>query len=362
MAGDTVIVGLSGGVDSAVSALRLIEAGHRVEGLFMFNWAEDEAGYCNAAEDFQSARAAADVLGIPLHRADFSAEYRERVFQDFLDEYAAGRTPNPDLLCNREVKFKAFRDYALRLGADAVATGHYAAVRDGLLYRAADENKDQSYFLAAVPTAGFERVIFPLHDLPKPEVRARAEAAGLPNHARKDSTGICFIGERDFKTFLQGYLGTQAGDIVSDTGRLLGRHQGLAFHTIGQRKGLGIGGVKGAPEAPWFVAAKDMGSNTLLVTQDKSHPGLAARSLRTRAPNWIGPPPDMPARLQGRIRHRQPLIDCTVTAHGDGLRVDFEASPWAIAPGQFVVLYDGRRCLGAAVIEAAVPHFEAPSP
>ena len=354
MRGETVIVGLSGGVDSSVAALRLIEAGHRVEGLFMFNWAEDEAGYCNAAEDFQSAREAAEVLGIELHRADFSAEYRERVFQDFLDEYAAGRTPNPDLLCNREVKFKAFRDYALRLGADRVATGHYAEVRDGLLYRAADENKDQSYFLAAVPTAGFEHVILPLHDLPKPQVRAMAEAAGLPNHARADSTGICFIGERDFKAFLQTYLGTRPGDIISDTGRLLGRHQGLAFHTIGQRRGLGIGGVQGAAEAPWFVCGKDLASNTLLVTQDKQHPALAARALTTLPPNWIGPPPALPMRLQGRIRHRQALIDCNVSARGDGLRVEFDAPPWAIAPGQFVVLYDGRRCLGAAVIDSAV--------
>ena len=354
MSAQRVIVGLSGGVDSAVSALRLIEDGFDVEGLFMFNWAEDEAGNCNAADDFQSAREAAEVLGIPLHRADFSAEYRERVFQDFLDEYAAGRTPNPDLLCNREVKFKAFRDYALRLGADLVATGHYAQVRDGLLHRAADNNKDQTYFLAAVPTEGFQQVIFPLHDTPKPQVRELAEAAGLPNHARKDSTGICFIGERDFKSFLQGYLGTQPGDIVSDTGQMLGQHQGLAFHTIGQRKGLGIGGVQGAPEAPWFVAAKDQRSNTLLVTQDKNHPGLAARSLATLKPNWIGPPPELPSSLQGRIRHRQNLLDCRVSAHGDGLRVDFDVPPWAIAPGQFVVLYDGSRCLGAAVIEAAV--------
>lgn len=354
MSAQRVIVGLSGGVDSAVTALRLQQAGHDVEGLFMFNWAEDEAGYCNAAEDFQSAQAAANVLGIPLHRADFSAEYRERVFQDFLDEYAAGRTPNPDLLCNREVKFKAFRDYALRLGADLVATGHYAQVVDGLLHRAADENKDQTYFLAAVPTEGFQQVTFPLHDLPKPQVRELAEATGLPNHARKDSTGICFIGERDFKQFLKGYLGTQPGDIISDTGKLLGRHEGLAFHTIGQRKGLGIGGVQGAPEAPWFVCAKDTGSNSLLVTQDKQHPGLAAKSLTTLAPNWIGPPPELPARLQGRIRHRQTLLDCTVSRRGDGLRVDFDEPPWAIAPGQFVVLYDGTRCLCAAVIDAAV--------
>ncbi|WP_370300003.1 tRNA 2-thiouridine(34) synthase MnmA [Abyssibacter sp.] len=350
-----VIVGLSGGVDSAVAAHRLLEAGHEVEGLFMFNWAEDETGYCQAAEDFESAQAVADQLGIVLHRADFSREYLERVFQYFLDEYAAGRTPNPDLLCNREIKFAPFREHALRLGADRIATGHYADTRDGLLYRAADEGKDQTYFLALVSSHQLKQVEFPLAALKKPEVRAIAESIGLPNHNRKDSTGICFIGERNFADFLGDHLPDQPGLITDDQGRSVGQHSGLWRFTTGQRRGLGIGGVAGAPEAPWFVCGKDLGTRTLIVTQDRRHPALSGRQLLASDIHWIGEPPALPHRLQARIRHRQPLLDCEVRPamldDGECLRVFFDESPWAIAPGQYVVFYDGRRCLGGAVIK-----------
>jgi len=351
-----VIVGLSGGVDSAVAAHRLLEAGHTVEGLFMFNWAEDETGYCQAADDFASAQAVADHLGIVLHRADFSREYLDRVFQHFLDEYAAGRTPNPDLLCNREIKFAPFREHALRLGADRIATGHYADTRDGLLYRAADERKDQTYFLALVSSEQLQQVEFPLAPLQKSEVRRIAESIDLPNHDRRDSTGICFIGERNFADFLGDHLQDQPGPICDDTGRRIGEHRGLWRFTIGQRRGVGVGGVKGAPEAPWFVCGKEPASRTLIVTQNLDHPALAGRSLTAGDIHWIGPPPALPGRCQARIRHRQPLMDCEVQpeviAGRQRLHVHFDESPWAIAPGQYVVFYDGRRCLGGAVIEA----------
>lgn len=354
-----VIVGLSGGVDSAVAALRLKQAGQAVEGLFMFNWTADEDGYCQAADDFAAAQAVADHLDIVLHRADFSAEYHDRVFRHFLDEYAAGRTPNPDLLCNREIKFAPFRDYALRLGADAVATGHYARTRDGRLYRAEDAGKDQTYFLALVTSAQLDRVVFPLGDLTKPEVRAMADQHGLPNAQRPDSTGICFIGERDFGAFIASYLDDAPGDIVDTSGRVIGRHRGLFHHTIGQRRGLGIGGVAGAADAPWFVCGKNMTSRQLIVTQDTTHPALAGRRLRTGPVNWIGDPPALPARLTARIRHRQPLLDCRVSvaeggANHGGVDVMFDTSPWAIAAGQYVVLYDDTRCLGGAVIADAL--------
>ena len=349
-----VIVGLSGGVDSAVAAHRLIQAGHTVEGLFMFNWAEDETGYCQAADDFKAAQAVADHLGIVLHRADFSQAYLDRVFQHFLDEYAAGRTPNPDLLCNREIKFAPFREHALRLGADAVATGHYAATRNGLLYRAVDENKDQTYFLALVRSEQLQQVVFPLADLPKSEVRAIAASIGLPNHDRKDSTGICFIGERNFADFLAGHLDDQPGPICDESGRQIGEHRGLWRFTIGQRKGLGIGGVKGASESPWFVCGKQPDNRTLLVTQDREHPVLSGKVLIAADVNWIGEAPVLPTRLQARIRHRQPLMNCQVASLPDTpsrLHVQFDQPPWAIAPGQYIVFYDGPRCLGGAVIE-----------
>ena len=355
MSAPHVIVGLSGGVDSAVAALLLKQQGYRVSGLFMVNWTEDEQGYCTAAEDFQSARAVAEELDIPLHRVDFSAEYRERVFRQFLDAYQAGRTPNPDLLCNREVKFQPFRAHALQLGADFVATGHYARIAHTesgpRLLRSVTEDKDQTYFLALVAREQFARVLFPIGGLSKPEVRDRARAAGMPNHRRKDSTGICFIGERPFREFLQHYLKPQPGPMVDDAGSVVGEHQGLMFHTLGQRKGLAIGGRRGAREAPWYVVAKDAASNTLRVSQDSAHPQLMSRALFTAGFSWIEPPRAGPLRLQARIRHRQALQACTVsiTEVGD-VHVVFEQPQRAVAPGQYCVLYDGEVCLGGGEI------------
>ncbi|HEX4872759.1 MAG TPA: tRNA 2-thiouridine(34) synthase MnmA [Nevskiaceae bacterium] len=352
-----VIVGLSGGVDSAVSAWLLREQGWRVSGLFMVNWTEDENGYCRSAEDFQAARAVAEELGIPLHRVDFSREYRAQVFQHFLAEYAAGRTPNPDLLCNREIKFAPFRDHALRLGADAVATGHYArldSAGDGgpRLLRSVTEDKDQTYFLALVRRAQFERVLFPLGDYDKPAVRALAARAGLPNHQRPDSTGICFIGEREFRPFLQAHLPAAPGEIVDEQGRVLGRHAGLAFYTLGQRKGLAIGGQRGAREAPWYVIGKQAERGRLLVSQQADHPALMSRALVTRPFHWIRRPERLDGPFLARIRHRQALQACTLHERADGgLSLRFEQAQRAAAPGQYAVVYDGLECLGAGEIE-----------
>ena len=275
-----VIVGLSGGVDSSVSALLLQEAGYQVEGLFMKNWEEDDGGeYCTAKQDLQDAQAVADRLNIPLHQANFAAEYWDNVFDHFFAEYQAGRTPNPDVLCNREIKFKVFLDYALLLGADFIATGHYARLKrmpngQVALLKGLDANKDQSYFLQSVSAEQFERCLFPVGELEKKAVRARATAAGLITHNKKDSTGICFIGERRFNDFLKTYLPSQPGEIRSTEGAYLGQHQGLMYHTLGQRQGLGIGGVRGTPDAPWYVAGKNLGDNTLLVCQGHDNPSL----------------------------------------------------------------------------------------
>jgi tRNA-specific 2-thiouridylase len=353
-----VVVGMSGGVDSSVSAYLLKQQGYRVSGLFMVNWTEDEEGYCSTATDFQDARAVCDELDIPLQRVDFSREYRERVFSRFLADYAAGKTPNPDVLCNREVKFQPFRDYALRLGADFIATGHYARVvheADGAcLLRAADDNKDQTYFLAAVGRSQFERVLFPLGDLSKPQVRELARAAGLPNHRKKDSTGICFIGEREFREFLQQYLQPQPGMIVDETGDKVGEHQGLMYYTLGQRRGLHIGGRRGALAAPWYVIAKGTASNTLMVSQDSGHPRLMSRQLLTAPFQWIRRPSPLPTQLQARIRHRQVLQECSALLADDGrVEVRFAQPQRAAVAGQYLVLYDGQECLGGGEIETA---------
>ncbi|ERJ18124.1 tRNA-specific 2-thiouridylase MnmA protein [Salinisphaera shabanensis E1L3A] len=357
-----IIVGLSGGVDSSVTALRLVEAGYQVEGLFMFNWSEDEAGRCQAADDFDDAAAVCEVLDIPLHRADFSREYKARVFRYFLDSYAAGRTPNPDVLCNREIKFDAFLHHAERLGADAIATGHYARLvhdESGTrLLRGADPGKDQSYFLSAVPMAALERTLFPLGDTYKADVRAIARDAGLPIHDKPDSTGVCFIGERDFEGFLRQYLSGKAGPVRVSGGPLDGKtiaeHAGLIYYTIGQRRGLGLGGVKGASQAPWFVAAKDLNTDTLWVTQDHDHPELARMSLTTSTPHWLIEPPQLPRRCTAQVRYRQRAIDCRIDPGPDGgLTVHFDRPPRAIAPGQYAVFYDGDHCLGSAEIVAA---------
>lgn len=353
---EKVIVGISGGVDSAVTAYQLLQAGYDVEGLFMFNWSEDEDGYCNAADDYQQARSVCEELGITLHQADFSKEYRERVFQYFLDEYAAGRTPNPDVLCNREIKFKEFLNYALRLGADKIATGHYAGVMsDGsrhYLIKAADPDKDQTYFLAAITEQALAHSLFPLHDLNKTEVRDLARQVGLPNYARKDSTGICFIGERPFQSFLANYLPAKPGIIRSldHANREIGAHQGLMYYTLGQRKGLGIGGVVDAVDAPWYVVRKDMESNTLWVSQDSQHPALLSSEIYVEHMHWINGADCPPATLTARIRHRQEEQLCHVRASQSGILVNFECSQRAATPGQYLVLYRDNICLGGGPI------------
>ena len=357
-----VIVGMSGGVDSSVAALRLVQAGYEVEGLFMFNWSEDETGRCQAAADCADAAAVCAALGIPLHRADFSRQYKARVFRYFLDGYAAGRTPNPDILCNREIKFDVFLHYAERLGADWIATGHYARIEHTdagpRLLRGVDAGKDQSYFLAAVPAAALARTLFPLGELQKSAVRNIAREHGLGIHDKPDSTGVCFIGERDFEGFLRRYIAGSTGPIrVSDgplAGQTIAQHNGLVYYTIGQRKGLGLGGVHGAADAPWFVAAKDVAANTLWVTQDSAHPALVQTRLQTLAPQWIGTAPALPLRCRAQVRYRQRTIACEVALGTDGgLAVQFDAPPRAIAAGQYVVFYHGDICLGGAEISAA---------
>lgn len=352
-----VIVGLSGGVDSSVAALRLLQQGYAVEGLFMKNWEEDDdENYCAAAEDLADARAVADRLGIHLHTVNFASEYWDRVFAYFLDEYRAGRTPNPDVLCNREIKFKAFLDYALDLGADNIATGHYADVACSAgscsLLRAADDNKDQTYFLYMLGQRALRHTLFPLADLDKPTVRALAREAGFSNHKKKDSTGVCFIGERRFSEFLARYLPANPGEIVSADGQPIGQHGGLMYYTLGQRQGLGIGGVAGAPDEPWYVVDKDLAENRLVVAQGHDHPRLLRNRLRASQLHWIGGQPPPPGKhLHARCRHRQPLQACTISVDGDRLEVEFERPQRAITPGQSVVLYDERKCLGGAIID-----------
>jgi tRNA-specific 2-thiouridylase len=346
-----VVVGLSGGVDSAVAALLLKRAGHDVVGLFMKNWEDDDDDeYCSTREDLVDAAAAADVIGIDLEAVNFSVEYKDRVFAEFLREYAAGRTPNPDVLCNAEIKFKAFLDHAIRLGAQNIATGHYARVqkrRFHELQKGVDPAKDQSYFLHRLTQEQLARVMFPLGELKKAEVRRIAQEAGLPNHAKKDSTGICFIGERPFREFLNRYLPRIPGRIVDEEGKTLGEHIGLAFYTIGQRKGIGLGG----PGEPWYVAEKRMATNELVVVRGHDHPLLLRTSLRAADANWIGgEPPATPSRHSAKTRYRQADAECTLAAANGELRVEFPAPQWAVTPGQSVVLYDGEVCLGGGVI------------
>lgn len=351
-----VIVGLSGGVDSSVAALLLQQQGYDVHGLFMSNWEDDEDGYCTTAEDYQDARKAADHLGIPLHKVSFAREYRDRVFEYFLAEYRAGRTPNPDVLCNREIKFGVFFEYARRLGADLVATGHYARIKhtaSGVhLLKGVDAAKDQSYFLHAAPAAALGRTLFPLGDLKKHQVRTLARDHGLKNYNRKDSTGICFIGERHFQSFLARYLPAQPGPIRTPEGKTLGQHQGLMYYTLGQRKGLGIGGRNDSSDEPWFVAAKDLANNVLLVVQGHDHPLLQSHSLVADQASWIaGHPPKLPMKLAAKTRYRQADQACTVAQQRDGsLLVTFDEPQRAVTPGQYVVFYLGEECLGGAVI------------
>jgi len=358
--GPIVMVGLSGGVDSSVAALLLLEQGYRVEGLFMKNWEEDDtAEYCAAAADLEDAEKVADRLGIPLHRVNFATEYWDRVFSYFLTEYCAARTPNPDILCNKEIKFRAFPEYALDLGAEHIATGHYACVvRDQAgwhLRQAADADKDQTYFLYLLGQQQLARCLFPLGGLDKREVRTIARRAGFPTAEKKDSTGICFIGERRFHDFLARYLPHDPGPIETPDGHVLGEHQGLAYYTIGQRRGLGIGGLAGNMEAPWFVAHKDIARNALILVQGHDHPLLMSRGLDGGAPHWIiAGPPRLPCDCRLRLRHRQALEDCTLTELGDDrCRVHFARAQRAVAPGQAAVFYRHGECLGGTVIERA---------
>ena len=350
-----IVVGMSGGVDSAVAALLLKRAGHDVTGLFMKNWEDDDDDeYCSTRQDLVDAAAAADVIGIDLEAVNFAAEYKDRVFADFLREYAAGRTPNPDVLCNAEIKFKAFLDHAMRLGAEKIATGHYARTEKKNekyeLLRGADPSKDQSYFLHRLNQAQLSRVLFPVGGLKKSEVRRLAQEAGLPNHAKKDSTGICFIGERPFREFLNRYLSKSPGKIVDEKGKTLGEHIGLSFYTIGQRKGIGIGGQKDASHDAWYVAEKRMASNELVVVQGHDHPLLLKKSLKAGDPSWVSGTPPPEKNFSGKTRYRQADADCTLEKANGEIAVEFERPQWAVTPGQSVVLYDREVCLGGGVI------------
>ncbi len=361
-----VVVGLSGGVDSAVTAHLLKQQGHEVVGIFMKNWEDDDDdAHCSSRQDFLDAAAVADVLGIEMEHVNFAAEYKDRVFAEFLREYSAGRTPNPDVLCNAEIKFKAFLDHAVRLGAEKIATGHYARVRFNAatqrheLLKGLDPAKDQSYFLHRLNQAQLARTLFPVGELRKTEVRRLAAEIGLPNARKKDSTGICFIGERPFREFLNRYLQTKPGPIKDERGRTLGQHVGLSFYTLGQRQGLGIGGIRdkgaargGGDHAPWFVARKDMATNTLWAVQGHDHPWLLSPALVFDDAAWVAGAPPAPGALAAKTRYRQQDAACGLSA-GDvsgQFRLRFGEAQWAVTPGQSAVLYDGEVCLGGGVI------------
>ena len=364
-----VVVGLSGGVDSAVSAWLLKQQGHEVVGIFMKNWEDDDdSEYCSSRQDFLDAAAVADVIGIAIEHVNFAAEYKDRVFAEFLREYQAGRTPNPDVLCNAEIKFKAFLDHAMRLGAEKIATGHYARIRFNSatqrheLLKGLDPLKDQSYFLHRLNQAQLAKTLFPVGELPKAEVRRIAAEIGLPNAKKKDSTGICFIGERPFREFLNRYLQSKPGPIKNDSDRIIGKHMGLSFYTLGQRQGLGIGGVKekgaargGGTHAPWFVARKDMGTNTLYAVQGHDHPWLLAHGLVFDDTAWVAGAPPSPGSYTAKTRYRQQDAACTLMTEAtpDAFRLRFAAAQWAVTPGQSAVLYDGEVCLGGGIITQA---------
>ena len=353
-----VIVALSGGVDSAVAALLLLRSGYHVSALHMTNW-EEADGYCTAQQDLADARRVSAELDITLHHANFAAEYRARVFAGFLDGYAGHATPNPDVACNRYIKFGAFLEHARRLGADLIATGHYARRGPGpepSLRRALDAEKDQTYFLHAIEPGALAVTLFPLGELHKSEVRTLAREAGLPIHAKRDSTGICFIGERPFSTFLGRYLPAEPGPIRTPEGIVLGQHRGLGFYTLGQRQGLGIGGHAGGTGGAWYVAGKDPRTNALVVVQDRQHPLLWRAGLRTRQVRWLPAEPaalarEEPLACTARVRHRQPDTACVVTrSEAGGYDVRFARPQWAVTPGQHVVFYAGDTCLGGGVI------------
>jgi tRNA-uridine 2-sulfurtransferase len=361
-----VVVGLSGGVDSAVSAHLLKQQGHEVVAIFMKNWEDDDDDeYCSSRQDFLDAASVADVLGIEIEHVNFAADYKDRVFAEFLREYQAGRTPNPDVLCNAEIKFKAFLDHAMRLGAEKIATGHYARVREREgrfeLLKGRDPLKDQSYFLHRLDQAQLARTMFPVGELPKTEVRRIAAEIGLPNAKKKDSTGICFIGERPFREFLNRYLAGTPGPIKDDRGRVVGEHVGLSFYTLGQRKGIGIGGVKesrrakgGSVHEPWFVARKDMESNTLFVVQGHEHPWLLSSGLVADEASWMSGQAPAPAAMAAKTRYRQADAGCAIAPGANGVfELRFGEPQWAVTPGQSAVLYDGEVCLGGGMIAQA---------
>ena len=363
-----VVIGMSGGVDSSVSAWLLKQQGYEVIGLFMKNWEDDDdSEYCSTRQDWIDAVSVADVIGVDIEAVNFAAEYKDRVFAEFLREYQAGRTPNPDVLCNAEIKFKAFLDHAMKLGADLIATGHYARVRQTPagnveLLKAVDASKDQSYFLHRLNQAQLSKTLFPLGEIQKTEVRKIAEQIQLPNAKKKDSTGICFIGERPFREFLNRYLSYQPGPMKTDAGDTVGEHVGLSFYTLGQRKGIGIGGMKSHKNAvgdsdPWYVAKKDIKNNTLYVVQGHDHPWLLSSTLQAGQVSWVAGEAPKLAQLSAKTRYRQADMACNFSSiHTDAAEnfaLNFDADQWAVTPGQSAVLYDGDVCLGGGIIESS---------
>lgn len=353
-----VIVGMSGGVDSSVAAWLLREEGYQVEGLFMKNWEQDDSDeYCPAAVDLADAQAVCKQLKIPLHTVNFSQEYWDRVFAHFLSEYEQGRTPNPDVLCNKEIKFNAFLNHALQLGADYIATGHYARVKNGQLLKAKDREKDQTYFLHAVDPEALNKTLFPIGDYLKSQIREFAKDLNLVTHSKKDSTGICFIGEKRFKSFLKEFILAKPGDIKSSEGQHLGRHDGLMYYTLGQRQGLGIGGRQEASEEPWYVVDKDLQSNSLIVAQGNSHPMLYAQGLICSKIHWLADDykNNLPLTCYAKTRYRQPEQACMISPENDNQHyVMFSNFQRAVTPGQYVVFYDKNLCLGGATIEQII--------
>jgi tRNA-specific 2-thiouridylase len=352
-----VVIGMSGGVDSSVSAWLLKEQGYEVIGLFMKNWEDDDdSEYCSSRQDWIDAASVADVVGVDIEAVNFAAEYKDRVFAEFLREYQAGRTPNPDVLCNAEIKFKAFLDHAMHLGADLIATGHYARVRENAgrfeLLKALDHTKDQSYFLHRLNQAQLSKTLFPLGEIPKIEVRQIAEKLQLPNAAKKDSTGICFIGERPFREFLNRYLSHKPGPMRTDDGTLVGEHIGLSFYTLGQRKGIGVGGHKAYKDnGAWYVARKDVENNTLYIVQGHDHPWLLSPGLEAAQASWTLDAAPEARKLSAKTRYRQADVPCFITPEGsDRFELKFDEAQWAVTPGQSAVIYDGDVCLGGGII------------
>ena len=361
-----VVIGMSGGVDSSVAAWMLKEQGYEVIGLFMKNWEDDDdSEFCSSRQDWIDAASVADVVGVDIEAVNFASEYKDRVFAEFLREYQAGRTPNPDVLCNAEIKFKSFLDHAMHLGADLIATGHYARVRERAgsfeLLKAVDASKDQSYFLHRLNQAQLSKTLFPLGEIPKTEVRTLAAKLALPNAQKKDSTGICFIGERPFRDFLNRYLSYKPGPMKTDDGKTVGQHVGLSFYTLGQRKGIGIGGLKSYKNAdgssePWFVARKDIENNTLYVVQGHEHPWLLSSKLVAAQASWVSGVAPEPRVLAAKTRYRQADVACQIAATGnDRFALHFTEPQWAVTPGQSAVLYDGDVCLGGGIIDSATP-------